>query len=66
MHSSVEMAATTYETESDCCCAVLNSLHEKYKGQIEMKFLASYQYMRIAIPSKNSLGQRISNVLLNV
>ena len=32
--------------------AVLNSLHEKYKGQVEMKFSASYQHMRNAIHSK--------------
>ena len=38
--------------ESDFCMAVSNSLYEKCKGQIETKFLASFQYMRIAICSK--------------
>lgn len=44
--------AKAYEAESDFCMAVLNSLHEKYKGQVEMKFSASYQHMRNAIHSK--------------
>lgn len=46
------MAAMTCEAEPYFCFAVLSSLREKYKGQIEMKFSASYQNMRIVIRSK--------------
>ena len=45
----------TYEAESDFCMAVSSSLLKNYKGQIETKFSAFYQYKRIAIRSKKQL-----------
>ena len=45
----------TYEAESDFCMAISSSLLKNYKGQIETKFSAFYQYKRIAIRSKKQL-----------
>ena len=44
--------AMVYEAESNFCLYVLNLLLEKYKVEIETKFSASSQSMRIAISSK--------------
>ena len=44
--------ASYYQSESNFCSSTSNLLLEKYKGQIEMKFSASYHEMRIAIHSK--------------
>ena len=53
-----------YEAKTDFCFAVLISLHEKYKGQIETKFSVSYQYMRIAIRSKKQFRMEdIENIV---
>ena len=41
--------ASYYQAESDFCFSASNLLLEKYKGQIETKFSASYHQMRIAI-----------------
>ena len=38
--------------QSVICVALLNSMYKKQKAQIQTKFSASYQYMRIAICSK--------------
>ena len=50
--------------ESDFCIATSNFLHEKYKEQIETKFLASFQYMRIAICLKKLFRtENIENII---
>ena len=53
--ANVWCSGMTYEAESDFCMAVSNSLLKNYKGQIDTKFSASYQYKRIAIRSKKQL-----------
>ena len=45
---------------------ILNSLHEKYKGQIEAKFSAPYKYMRISIFSKKLFRTVDIENILNV
>ena len=40
---SLKLQKMASVAESDFCMAVSNSLHEKYKGQIETKFLASFE-----------------------
>ena len=47
------MATTSYyQVVSDFCFSVSNLLLEKYKGQIETKFSASYHQIIIAICAK--------------
>ena len=58
--------AVAYKAQFDFCLAVLNSLHEKYKGQIEAKFSAPYKYMRISIFSKKLFRTVDIENILNV
>ena len=58
------MATMAYEAESEFCMAALNLLREKYQGQIETKFLASNQYMRIAVRSNEQFRtEDIENIV---
>ena len=57
--------AMVYEAESNFCLYILNLLLEKYKVEIETKFSASSQNMRIAISSKKQFRTEDIEYIVN-